>query len=67
MNSMYRKALQLLATRPEIAGNPRAQEMLGILRDGDAQRGEELANNLLGNYGMTREQALARAREFFGF
>lgn len=66
MNSTYRMALEVLKKRPDIAGNPRAQEMLRVLQEGNAEEGERLANNLLSNYGMTKEQGLEQARSFFG-
>ena len=66
MNEMYRRAIQMLRSRPDIAGNPRAQEMLRIIQEGDIERGEEVANNLLSNYGMTKQQGIEAARRFFG-
>lgn len=66
MNETYRMAIQMLRSRPDIAGNPRAQEMLRIIQDGDSERGEEVANNLLGNYGLTKQQGIEAARRFFG-
>lgn len=63
----YRKAIELLRKRPEIAGNQRAQEMLKIIQDGDDAKGEELANNLLRNYGMTKQQGIEAAQRFFRF
>lgn len=65
ISSEYRKAVELLRKRPEIAGNPRAQEMLKVIQEGDDAKGEELANNLLRNYGMTKEQGIEAARRFF--
>ena len=61
----YRKAVALLRNRPEIAGNPRAQEMLEIIQNGDSAKGEEVAKNLLSNYGMTKEQGIEAALRFF--
>lgn len=63
--SDYRKAVELLRTRPEIAGNPRAQEMLRVIQDGNEEEGERLANNLLSNYGLTKQQGIEAARRFF--
>lgn len=65
--SSIEKAVSLLKTRPEIAGNPRAREMLEIIQNGDAERGERVANNLLENYGVTKEQALEEARKILRF
>lgn len=58
-------ALRQLAGRPEVAGNPLAQEWMEVIRTGDARRGEEIARNLCDNSGVTVEQALDEARRFF--
>ena len=65
--SSIERAVRLLKARPEIAGNPRAREMLEIIQNGDTERGERVANNLLENYGVTKEQALEEARRILRF
>lgn len=50
---------------PSMANNPNAQAMLEVVRSGDAARGEQIANNLLKTYGMSKEEALAQAKRFF--
>lgn len=57
--------LKMLTANPAIADNPQARSFIDVLQSGDSARGEELANNLLETYGMTKEDALARARKFF--
>ena len=52
---------------PGIMNNPQAQNFIGILQSGDSKRGEEVANNLLSTYGMTKEQAMNQVRNFFHF
>lgn len=66
MNRAVEQAVRALESRPDVAANPRARDMLEIIRNGDAERGETVANNLLGNYGMTKEQGIEAARRFFG-
>lgn len=62
---MVDSMLKRLTANPAIADNPQAQSYIQVLRSGDAAKGEELANNLLETYGMTKEQALSQAKQFF--
>lgn len=50
---------------PNIANNPQAQNFLQILRSGDAQKGQQVAENLLKTYGMTKEQGMNQVHNFF--
>lgn len=59
-------AINLISKNPNIANNPRAKEYIQIIQNGDSSRGEEIANNLCQTYGMSREDAIASARNFFG-
>lgn len=45
---------------------PVQQNYIDVLKSGDATKGEELANNLCSSMGMTKEQAIAQAKQFFG-
>lgn len=64
--SMFDIALGMLQSSPAIRQNPNAQYMMDVIKRGDAQEGERIANNLLNSMGMTREQGLAQASSFFG-
>lgn len=57
--------LDAIKASPAIANNPQMQSYIEVLESGDSKRGEEIANNLLKTYGMTKEDALAQARAFF--
>lgn len=57
--------INMIKANPAIADNPQAQSYLDVLESGDAQKGEEIANNLLQTYGMTKEEALSKAKAFF--
>lgn len=57
--------LKMLTANPAIADNPQARSFIDVLQSGDSKRGEEIANNLLETYGMTKDQALAQAKQFF--
>lgn len=50
---------------PNVKQSPFAQEGLGAIFNNDNKKGEELANNILQSYGMTREEGIQRAKEFF--
>lgn len=45
---------------------PVQQNYIDVLKSGDAKKGEELANNLCSSMGMTKEQAINQAKQFFG-
>ena len=66
MNSAFLASMiDRIKSHPNIAGNPQALAYIEVLESGDSKRGQELANNLLETYGMTREDALAQAKQFF--
>lgn len=52
-------------SNPAIAGNPMAKGLIEVLESGDSARGEQIANNLLESYGVTRDEALSQAKGFF--
>lgn len=64
-NPMIQTIIDRIKANPNIAGNPQALAYIEVLESGDSKRGQELANNLLNTYGMTREDALAQAKQFF--
>lgn len=56
-----------LKNNPNIANNPQAQSFIRVLQSGNAQMGQQIAENILKAYGMTKEQGMAQARQFFHF
>lgn len=56
----------LMARNPNVAKNPTAQGMLDVVRSGDSGKGEQLALNLCESMGMTPDEAVGKARSFFG-
>lgn len=58
-------AMNLISQNPAIANNPQAQEYLKVIQSGDAQRGQEIAENLCQTYGVSREDAISQAKRFF--
>ena len=65
-NKMIQFAMNLINRNPQIANNPMAQELIGIIQNGSEQRGKMIAENLCKSYGVTKEEALEDARKFFG-
>lgn len=58
-------AIQLLMNNPRIANNPQAQNYISVIQSGDNAKGAEIANNICQSYGMTPEQGLQQAKQFF--
>lgn len=56
-----------LSNNPNIANNPQAQNYIQILQSGNAQAGQQIAENLLKTYGMTKDQGMNQVRQFFHF
>lgn len=56
---------QLIQNNPNIQQNPQAQSMIDIIKNNDSVKGEQIANNLLQTYGVSKEDALKRAQQFF--
>lgn len=58
--------MQLMANNPRLANNPQAQQYLKVIQSGDSVAGQQLANNILQTYGLTKEQAIQQAMQGFG-
>lgn len=58
-------AMNLISQNPAIANNPRAQDFIQVIRNGDSRRGQQIADNLCQTYGVSREDAIRSAKEFF--
>ena len=58
-------AQQMMQNNPNFQNNPQAQQYLQVLLSGDAQRGEELARNICQSYGLSPEQAVQKAQQFY--
>lgn len=60
-------ALNLIESNPDIVeGNPRAQEMVDIIKSGDSKRGEAYAMNLCRTYNSSKDDGIRMAKRFFG-
>lgn len=65
MNNPMSMLLNMAMQNSNIANNPRAQEMLQIIQSGDVQKGQQIAMNLCKTYGVSKEQAVSMATEYF--
>lgn len=65
MNDPMSMLLNMAMQNSAIANNPRAQEMLQVIQSGDAQKGQQIAMNLCKTYGVSKEQAVGMATEYF--
>lgn len=64
-NGILGFAISQIQSNPNVRNNPQFQEMIQAIENNDSQRGEAIANNILKNYGVTKEAALGRAVQMF--
>lgn len=64
MNPMQ-YAMNMIQQNPQIMNNPMAQNYISVIQSGDAQRGQQLAENICKSYGVTPQQAIQQAKQFF--
>ena len=65
-NPIMNFAMAMINKNPAIQNNPQAQEYINIIQNNDSTRGEQIATNLCNTYGVTKEQAIAQAKKYFG-
>lgn len=65
--ALMQMLIQQAQNNPEIMNDPNRRQILQVLMSGNAQMGQQLANQLLQQNGMTKEQGLQMARQKFGF
>lgn len=66
MNDLKSFAMMLLRQNPNIMNNPQAQHMVSIIQNGDSTQGQQIAENLCKTYGISKEDAIQQAKQFFG-
>lgn len=65
-NPIMNFAMAMINKNPAIQNNPQAQELINVIQNNDAARGEQIATNLCDTYGVTKDQAIAQAKKYFG-
>lgn len=58
--------LKALMAHPAVRNNPMAQQMMNVIITDDNVTGQQIANNICKSYGMSREQMVQQAMNFFG-
>ena len=58
-------AMNVLRRSPSIAQNQRNQDLLQVIQSGDDTRGQQIAENLCKTYGVTPQEAVDMAMNFF--
>lgn len=66
MNNLQNFALNYISRNSNNFNSPMGQQFIEILRSGNSAAGEQMVNNLCQSYGISKEQALQQARQFFG-
>lgn len=58
-------AMKILKENPNIANNPNAQSMINVIQSGDEKKGQEIAENICKSMGVSKEDAIRQAEQFF--
>ena len=66
MNPIMQFAMSMINKNPAIQNNPQARELISVIQSGDSARGEQIAQNLCNTYGVSKETAIAQAKQYFG-
>lgn len=65
MPSMKDIALGIIAKNPRVASNPQAQALMSVIQSEDARKGEEIARNICKSMGVSEQDAVKQASQFF--
>lgn len=65
MPDMKQIAMMMLQRNPNIANSPQGQQFMQILKNDDAEKGQQMAQNFCQSYGVKPEDALKQAKQFF--
>lgn len=64
-NPILNLAMTMISNNPQIANNPQAKSMIEVIQSGNAERGQQIAENLCNTYGVSKEDAVKQAKSFF--
>lgn len=65
-NSMKDFALMMINRNPRVASNPQFKQMIDVIQNGNDEQGQQIAENICKTYGVSKEDAVADAKRFFG-
>lgn len=57
----------MIQNNPQVRNNPQFAQMVDAIERGDAQLGQQLANQILQQSGLTKEQAIGMAFQKLNF
>lgn len=66
MNNLAAFAMNQLQSNPRLANNPQAQALMATIQNGDSAQGEQVARNICKTMGISEQEALVQAKQFFG-
>lgn len=58
-------AMNMIQNNPQLRNNPQFAQMIKAIESGDSAQGQQLAENILRNYGVTKEEAIGMAVKRF--
>lgn len=58
-------AIMILQRNPQVLKSPMGKELADILQNKDDARGQQMANNICNSYGVTKEEIVKQAKQFF--
>lgn len=66
MPNVYDIAIGIVKSNPQFAESPMGQNFLEALETRDAAKGEEMANNVLKNNGLSKEEGMKDVQKNLG-
>ena len=66
MNSLAMMAMNMIQNMPNVKDNPKAQECIDAIKNGDDAKGEQLAKEFCDFNKITPQEAGMKAKRFFG-
>lgn len=58
-------AMNFMSQNRNLPNNPMIQQCTTLIQTANAERGEEMANNILKSYGISKEEGIRMAKQFF--
>ena len=59
------QVIGMIEKSPAFASNQNARQMLECIKNNDAETGQKIASNLCKSYGVSPQDAVNQARQFF--
>lgn len=59
-------ALKMIENNPNVKNNPNSKELIEIIRSNNQERGVQVARNYCQSMGCSEDDAVSKAKGFFG-